>query len=159
MAGQITIDKLQVGNSATATQNFVLQTNADGTAKMARGNVGSTTQDVLTINASGLVGAPQGYSDVLGSGQTWQTVTRTSGTTYYNTTGKPIIQNCWFNGVASGYQCYSSMSINGGTAVVFVGASQAASLPLGAGSIVIPSGASYVRTDTNASAVTISELR
>ena len=26
----------------------------------------------------------------LGYGQTWQTVTRTSGTTYYNTTGKPI---------------------------------------------------------------------
>ena len=29
----------------------------------------------------------------LGYGQTWQTVTRTSGTTYYNTTGKPIVLN------------------------------------------------------------------
>jgi hypothetical protein len=29
----------------------------------------------------------------LGYGQTWQTVTRTSGTTYYNTTGKPISVN------------------------------------------------------------------
>jgi hypothetical protein len=27
----------------------------------------------------------------LGWGQTWQTVTRTSGTTYYNTTGKPLV--------------------------------------------------------------------
>ena len=27
----------------------------------------------------------------LGYGQTWQSVTRTSGTTYYNTTGKPIV--------------------------------------------------------------------
>ena len=26
----------------------------------------------------------------IGVGQTWQTVTRTNGTTYYNTTGKPI---------------------------------------------------------------------
>ena len=29
----------------------------------------------------------------LGTGQTWQTVTRVSGTTYYNTTGKPIFLN------------------------------------------------------------------
>lgn len=46
-------NSIQLGNSATATQNFTLQTNLDGTAKFARGNAGATTQDILTVDASG----------------------------------------------------------------------------------------------------------
>lgn len=82
---------IQLGDSATATQNFTLRSNADGSATLARGNVGATTQDVLTIDAAGKVVLPAG-NEMLGVGQTWQTVTgsRASGTTYYNTTGKPI---------------------------------------------------------------------
>jgi len=37
----------------------------------------------------------------LGYGQTWQTVTRTSGTTYYNTTGKPIVLAIFPAGVSN----------------------------------------------------------
>jgi hypothetical protein len=37
----------------------------------------------------------------LGYGQTWQAVTRTSGTTYYNTTGKPIFISAVANNSAS----------------------------------------------------------
>ena len=48
-------NSIQLGDSATATQNFVLQTNVDGTAKLSRGNVGATTQDVLTVDAAGKV--------------------------------------------------------------------------------------------------------
>jgi len=56
MAGQIKVNQLQLGDSLTATQNFVWQTNVDGTAKLARGNVGATTQDILTVDAAGYVG-------------------------------------------------------------------------------------------------------
>lgn len=59
MAGKIAINTLQLGDSATATNNFVLQTNLDGTAKIARGNAGATTQDILTVDAAGKVDLPQ----------------------------------------------------------------------------------------------------
>lgn len=55
MAGTLKINAVQLGDSLTATQNFVLQTNVDGTAKLARGNVGATTQDILTVDATGAV--------------------------------------------------------------------------------------------------------
>lgn len=55
MAGQVKINQVQLGDHATATNNFVLQvpTPPDGTLKIARGNVGATTQDVMAIDASG----------------------------------------------------------------------------------------------------------
>ena len=59
MAGLLKAN-LQLGDSATATQNFTLSVPAvpDGTLKLARGNAGATTQDILTVGASGLVGFP-----------------------------------------------------------------------------------------------------
>ena len=51
---------VQIGLSGTATQNFTLTTGADGTATLARGDQGATTQDVLTIDANGLITATQG---------------------------------------------------------------------------------------------------
>jgi hypothetical protein len=59
MAGQIKVNQVQLGDSLTATRNFVWQTNVDGTAKLARGNVGATTQDILTVDANGRVAFPQ----------------------------------------------------------------------------------------------------
>lgn len=49
------INTIQLGQSGTATQNFVLTTGTDGTMKLARGNAGATTQDVLTVGADGKV--------------------------------------------------------------------------------------------------------
>jgi hypothetical protein len=61
MAG-VTKTNLQIGDSGTATNNFTLSVPAvpDGTVKLARGNHGATTQDILTVDASGVVAAPQG---------------------------------------------------------------------------------------------------
>jgi hypothetical protein len=53
MAGELKINELQLGDSATATNNFVLRTNVDGTMTLARGNVGATTQDIFTVNTNG----------------------------------------------------------------------------------------------------------
>ena len=50
-------NSVQIGQSATATQNFTLSvpSSPDGTIKLARGNSGATTADVLTVNASGAI--------------------------------------------------------------------------------------------------------
>lgn len=59
MAGIAVANIVQLGDSATATQNFSLQTNVDGTSKLARGNAGATSQDILTVDANGRIAMPQ----------------------------------------------------------------------------------------------------
>jgi len=53
----IKANAVQVGQSPTATQNFTLAvpSSPDGTIKLARGNSGATTQDVITVDALGNV--------------------------------------------------------------------------------------------------------
>ena len=53
----IRANAVQIGQSPTATQNFTLAvpSSPDGTIKLARGNAGATTQDVLSVDASGNV--------------------------------------------------------------------------------------------------------
>ena len=61
-------NNLQLGQSGTATQNFTLTAaSADGTAKLARGNVGATTQDVITVASDGKVDFPAGMAAFLGT--------------------------------------------------------------------------------------------
>lgn len=56
----IKIIKAQLGLSGTPANNFVLDASADnGTMKLARGNAGATTQDVMTVAADGKVTFPQ----------------------------------------------------------------------------------------------------
>lgn len=55
MAGTNVVNNLQLGDSPIATRNFVWQTNNDGSAKLARGNVGATTQDILTVDQNGVI--------------------------------------------------------------------------------------------------------
>lgn len=51
----------QLGLSATPANNFTLDASADnGTMKLARGNAGATTQDIMTVDADGKVAFPQG---------------------------------------------------------------------------------------------------
>jgi hypothetical protein len=52
------VNNLQIGQSGTAAQNFTLYqpTTPDGTLRLAVGNSGATTADVLTANSSGNVG-------------------------------------------------------------------------------------------------------
>jgi hypothetical protein len=86
----------------------------------------------------------------LGYGQTWQAVTRTSGTTYYNTTGKPITIHQSAVGANSAF----TLTI-GGVALPQISNS---SLGINEGSTyVIPPGASYV--SSNAGTVSAYELR
>lgn len=96
----------------------------------------------------------------IGFGQTWQTVTRNGGVTYYNTTGRPIAltQNISSSASTSAYS--SQVSINGAS-LIFVAYTGGATYanPGTMGSVLIPAGASYVFTYTNVSTVTSYELR
>ena len=50
----------QLGLSTTPANNFTLDASAaDGTMKLARGNAGATTQDIMTVDAAGKVAFPQ----------------------------------------------------------------------------------------------------
>lgn len=54
------INRTQLGQSNTATNNFTLTAEAaDGTMKLARGNAGATTQDIITVASNGVVDFPQ----------------------------------------------------------------------------------------------------
>lgn len=55
MAGTHVIDAVQLGFNSDASKNFVLETLNDGTMRLARGNKGATTQNLLTIDATGNV--------------------------------------------------------------------------------------------------------
>ena len=46
---------LQIGESGTATQNCTVTANGDGSFTLARGNIGATTQDLLTIDSAGYI--------------------------------------------------------------------------------------------------------
>lgn len=92
----------------------------------------------------------------LGYGQTWQNVTRTAGTTYYNTTGKPILS------VASGAANNTSgagwtLTVNGLQIYTTIGAAAGIGMSQNiSGSAIIPAGASYVYGNTTP---TVVELR
>jgi hypothetical protein len=80
MAGVIKTH-VQLGDSGTATNNFMLTAQAaDGTMKLARGNNGATTQDVITVDTNGKVAFAQGAAgSVLTMGTAQAT---TSGTAF-----------------------------------------------------------------------------
>ena len=60
----IKANAVQIGQSNTATQNFTLAvpSSPDGTIKLARGNAGATTQDVINVSNTGVVSFPQGFN-------------------------------------------------------------------------------------------------
>lgn len=84
----------------------------------------------------------------IGYGQTWQTVTRTSGTTYYNTTGKPLFCISYPENV-----CNAAWNVGGiGLQTVYSTSGTRAANP-----IIIPAGQSYLQTVTGT--ITNYELR
>lgn len=99
--------------------------------------------------------ATWGGVKLLGLSQTWQAVTRSSGTTYYNTTGRPIILSAYVSGSSSANN--ASITVNGEKV-----AEQTFSVAGGLGGAtieaVIPTDASYVVTITSGTWAT-KELR
>lgn len=107
-------NSVQIGQSATATNNFTLSVPAspDGTIKLARGNSGATTADVLTVNASGAItgatisGATINSSTLNGGSITLGTAQNSTSGTAIDFTGIPS----WAKRVAV---MFRGVSVNG----------------------------------------------
>ena len=85
----------------------------------------------------------------LGVGQTWQAVARTSGVTYYNTTGRPIAFSVQFSG-AGNFQIVQS-------GLLFLGGSTSGTYANLSAIILV--GAAYTPTWSTVSVYNILELR
>ena len=162
LAGGVSLDETGVITTATAATlgTHIKAANVrTGVAYRVIGFVDATFTTATGWGSLALVQGTGGQAlaalSSLGYGQTWQTFTtgqRVSGTTYYNTTGKPIQVS-----LMSGNSQDIKIVINGVT--VFPG-------NLGGGasgswistSVIVPPGASYVITYT-AGSPTLAELR
>jgi len=93
----------------------------------------------------------------LGYGQTWQTVTRVAGTTYYNTTERPIALSVKA-AAALDSQAYLIVSVNGEETGSSTATSATGQAPVAFVSVIIPPGENYsITTSTNT--LTCRELR
>ena len=133
------------GLSVTGDASGVLElASANGTTAVTI----DASQNVTFANPPAIVGTNlTGTSNSLNAGigvnQTWQAVTRTSGTTYYNTTGKSIQLNL---------MSYGSVGANVAITVggVLANSQEFSSLNnLHAQSVTIPTGSSYIFAVTN----------
>lgn len=121
----------------------------------------ANTGTVVTTGSSAVVSSTMLETAVqpIGVGQTWQTVTRTTGTTYTNSTGRPIVVNL---SVGSGAGAYGGIlvSINGGTAFVIAQSANNSGANYGNGSLVVPAGSTYAfSVSGNSSILAAQELR
>jgi len=133
------------GNSATAYYSTTARSNVAyrvvGYIESTQATAGTWATTPSTIQGMG--GQALTAMSSLGYGQTWQLVTRTSGTTYYNTTGKPIFA---FASSASSTSNALSFTVAG----LLVGAGSFNGTSVGTSNVccIVPSGVSYARTDT-----------
>jgi hypothetical protein len=93
---------------------------------------------------------------LLGVNQTWQSVTRTSGVQYTNSTSRPIQLIRYINSTAGGIG--STIVMNGVTIQLCSAYSGVTSVSC-CGSIIIPPGATYTITDSGSPTVSTWELR
>lgn len=146
-----------VGATTPSTGAFTtasLKGTTSGTVTLAVPAVAGT--NTVTVPAS--TGTIALTSDVFGIGQTWQNVTssRAVGTTYTNSTGKPIT-------VCITYTMSAGNSVQGLTidgTVVYAGAAQTLGLP-SSFTLIVPNGSTYV-TVSNSGTITLvtwAELR
>lgn len=111
----LTLIKAQFGKSNTPANNFVLDASAEnGTMKLARGNAGATTQDILTVDAAGLVTFTQGQSSVgYVSGQggaVTQLDSKSTAVTLNKLCGQITMNNAALGaGSRAGFQCVNSL--------------------------------------------------
>jgi hypothetical protein len=125
-ASSITANSVILGNNTSALSGNLVAPSASG--------------NVLTSNGTTWTSAtPAGG---VGIGQTWQLVTRTLGTTYTNSTGKPImlVGYAQRNAVSS---AELNITINGSLVIIFATGSNSNGGNAAAGSIIIPNGDTY----------------
>ena len=133
-----------IAPSSIASNKTITLPDVTGTA-VTTGDTGTVSQTMLASAVT-----------PLGVGQTWQAVTRVSGTTYTNSTGRPIFVSFQITGTgANGGMTVAVNSVNQYTGSINTGNS---GYMQGVYTFVVPSGATYTVTLVNAS-LTAYELR
>ena len=132
--------------------SIVLQSSGGGSVTIQE----PTTASNFTQTLPASDGTVSLTSDVIGVGQTWQSPSRAIGTTYTNSTGKPIM-------VAITASCTNGFTVQGliiNGATVYAGSVNVATAASGF-SIIVPNGATYVTTTNGGtlSLVSWAELR
>ena len=129
--------------------------------KLEAVSLGSGNWRVVSYErASGQALVSQTYLGLGDAAQSWQSVTRTAGVTYTNSTGRPICLNVTITMSTNNVTSFTSISINGGSSIdVARCGGGAVPQTFGVGSIIIPVGATYVLTDQNLASRTSWELR
>ena len=129
-SGSVTLAAPDVAGTTTLTLPAT-----SGTVLTTTGGVApSTSGNVLTSNGTTWTSAA---ASGVGVGQTWTVftvgTTRISGTTYTNSTGKPITILLQFNESSA-----ATLTVNGATAIAFAGFAYVATM-----TAIIPTGATY----------------
>lgn len=114
----------------------------------------------LTLDGSAGVTYPAGTTATLaalGDGQTWTSVTgsRAFGTTYTNSTGKPIAVSTWGSSVTSGGNLQATV---GGVVVSYAQHESTSNTNVNS-YFIVPAGATYSVTSNSVSLVAWVELR
>ena len=145
---------ITAGNSTNG--GTAITTDTSGTLNIVTGS--GSGSNAITIDASQnvtIAGTLTGSSSITGTNlfgqnQTWQSVTRTSGTTYTNTTGRPITV---LSQAAAGGSTVDTWTV-GGVALPNI---VPGSTTNGVISFIVPSGVSY--SHVTVGTVTVYELR
>jgi len=156
--GGVSLDETGVITTATTATTATTILAANVRTSVAYRVIGCVDATFTTATGWGSLALIQGQGgealsamSSLGYGQTWQTVTRTNGTTYYNTTGKPIVASCW-TGLINGGVMQAVITVNGVvTTNPQLGTSGAGTTGAAWASTVVPIGASYVYSGSNIS--------
>jgi hypothetical protein len=134
--------------------NLILNGSTSGSVTLSSPAVSGTTTLTLptttgTVLTTASTDTASSLNTGVGAGQTWQSVTRAIGTTYTNSTGKPIT-------VAITATCSSGNTVQGLTInglAVYAGSVNVLGAACGF-SLIIPNGATYV-TLTNGGTLTL----
>jgi hypothetical protein len=165
LAGQNQLDEVNIINTvaeggaggADSNNVFYSTTSRTGVAYRVVGFVEYTQATAGTYATApsiiqGIGGQALAALSSLGNGQTWQSIARISGTTYYNTTGKPIqLYVNWSGASASG-----NINIGGTTMAATNGGAGGAIAPL---FVIVPVSQSYIITTTTGVLGNTFELR
>ena len=158
--GGVALDETGVITTATTATTATAIKAANVRTSVAYRVIGFVDATFTTATGWGSLALVQGQGgealtamSSLGYGQTWQSVTRTSGTTYYNTTGKPIILTFYSTSTGGGGEC--SITVN----TVYAARQNQTTGAGGTITAVIPPGAAYVLSYATYTSVFVSELR
>ncbi len=94
----------------------------------------------------------------IGYGQTWQSVTRNAGTTYYNTTSRPIALMITIGAGSSGSETIF-ITIGSSPSMYFIAGILVSGVVFGQNTTIIPPGASYSYSQTTSVTKNVYELR